>query len=220
MNLDKNIWTRSGPDTLSARLYTFILGMCLLWSLFLVGVGASITYDLGSYFLISLGSFIGAIIGIVIYTKSTAPFPSFVGVSILSVFLGLSVGPILAYYSLASIVSALTYTLFITFFMVIAGTIAPNIIQKASGLLFIALLILLFGYFAEFIFTLLRIPTFSFRVLDWVAVFVFSGYIWYDYSKALSLPKTLNNAVDASGALIVDIVNLFLALLRIFGRRQ
>lgn len=220
MKIDKDLWARTGADSLSTRMYTFILGMCLLWSLFLVGVGASITYDMGANFIISLFSFIGAIFGIVIYSRSKSPAPSFVGVSLLSVFMGASVGPILAYYALPSIVTALTYTLVITFFMVVAGVLFPKLIMKVSGFLFVALLILLVGYFAEFIFAIFRLPVIGFRALDWIAVFVFSAYIWYDFARALSLPKTLNNAIDASGALVVDIVNLFVTLLRIFGRRS
>jgi len=220
MKIDKNLWSRTGRDSLSLRMYTFILGMCLLWSLFLVGIGSSITYDLGANFLISIGSFVGALFGIVLYSKSKAPTISFVGVSVLSFFMGAGVGPILAHYVLPSIVTAFTYTLVITFFMVLAGVLLPTFIKKISGFLFVALLILLIGYFVEFIFAVFKIPAVGFRVLDWVAVFIFSAYIWYDFAKALSLPKTLDNAIDASGAFIIDIVNLFVTLLRIFGKRD
>lgn len=220
MKIGKNLWNRAGIDSLSLRMYTFILGMCLLWSLFLVGIGSSITYDLGANFLISIGSFIGALFGIVLYSKSKNPTPSFVGVSILSFFMGASVGPILAYYALPSIVTAFTYTLIITLLMVLAGVLFPSFIKKISGFLFVALLVLLAGYFIEFLFALFKIPAVGFRALDWIAVFVFSAYVWYDFAKALSLPKTLNNAIDASGSLIIDIVNLFVTLLRIFGKRD
>lgn len=214
----KDIWNRAGKDVLPIRVYALVLGLCLLWSVFLVSVGASFTYDLGPQFFISFLSFIGALFGIVLFSKSAKPVPSFVGVSILSVFLGASIGPILAYYSLENIVSSLTFTFVIIFFMVVAGTLFPNFIKKAGGVIFIGLLVLTFGYFMEFLLTAPEVR-FTFSFLDWLAVFIFSAYIWYDWSKAMGLPKTLTNAIDASGSLILDIVNLFLSLLRIFSRR-
>ena len=48
---------------------------------------------------------------------------------------------------------------------------------------------------------------------------IFSGYIGYDWARAQALPKTLDNAVDCAAALYVDIVILFLRLLRMFARR-
>ena len=48
----------------------------------------------------------------------------------------------------------------------------------------------------------------------------FLGYIGFDWSRANSIPKTLDNAVDSAASLYMDIINLFLRILRIMGRRQ
>jgi FtsH-binding integral membrane protein len=56
-------------------------------------------------------------------------------------------------------------------------------------------------------------------LLDGLFVLIFSGYIGYDWARANQLPKTLDNAIDASAALYLDIVNLFLRILRLLSRR-
>ncbi len=56
--------------------------------------------------------------------------------------------------------------------------------------------------------------------IDWVVVLIFCGYIGYDWGRANQIPKTLDNAVDSAAALYMDIINLFLRILRILGRRQ
>jgi FtsH-binding integral membrane protein len=56
-------------------------------------------------------------------------------------------------------------------------------------------------------------------IFDWIMVMLFSGYIGYDWSRAQALPKTYDNAVDCAASLYIDIVILFMRLLRIFSRR-
>ncbi len=47
----------------------------------------------------------------------------------------------------------------------------------------------------------------------------FCGYIGYDWGRANQIPKTMDNAVDSAAALYMDIINLFLRILRIMGRK-
>ena len=56
-------------------------------------------------------------------------------------------------------------------------------------------------------------------IFDFLVVGIMAGYIGYDWARAQALPKTLDNAVDSAAALYVDIVILFLRLLRLFSRR-
>ena len=57
------------------------------------------------------------------------------------------------------------------------------------------------------------------EIFDWFFVVLFSGYIGYDWARAQSIPKTVDNAVDAAASLYIDIVILFMRLVRIFARR-
>ena len=137
----------------------------------------------------------------------------------LSFFMGLSIGPIISYYHADVVLNALVLTVAVTLGMAILGILLPNLITRFAGALFVGLLILLVGYLASSILLLFGITS-TFAALDWFGLALFSLYIWFDWARAMKLPKTLDNAIDVSGALIVDIVNLFLTLLRIVARSQ
>jgi len=218
MNISKGVWERTGKDQLNKRVYALLIGVFFIWTLLMVVGGVRLSYGWGPYLIYSIFAFIGAIIGIVIYSGSDKPLTSFLGVTVLSGSLGLSIGPILAYYSSESLIKALVMTLGVTLVMSLFGILLPNVIKGAGGILFVILSLLLVGYFAQFILVLFGVSAYL-MPLDYIAAGLFSLYIWYDWAKAISLPATVDNAIDAAGALIVDVVNLFLALLRIFGRR-
>ena len=56
-------------------------------------------------------------------------------------------------------------------------------------------------------------------VIDWIVVLIFCGYVGVDWGRANQIPKTLDNAIDSAAALYMDIINLFLRILRILGRK-
>ena len=58
------------------------------------------------------------------------------------------------------------------------------------------------------------------ELIDWIVVVIFCGYIGLDWGRANQIPKTMDNAVDSAAALYMDIINLFLRILRILGRRR
>lgn len=220
-NASKDIWDKQGVDQVKPRVYALALGASLTWAVFLVASGARISlnwqYGLG----LVLFTFILSIAGIILFTHSEKPLISLIGVSILSFFMGLSIGPVIAYYQVNDVITALVLTVAVTLGMAVLGVLLPNVIAKLSGILFVGLLILLVGYFSVGILSIFGISNAgALTVLDWLALVIFSLYIWYDWSRAMKLPKTIDNAIDVSGALIVDIVNLFLTLLRILGRSR
>ena len=54
----------------------------------------------------------------------------------------------------------------------------------------------------------------------WVGAGIFTLYIGYDWYKAQAYPKTLDNAVDSALDLYLDIINLFLKILRILAKAR
>ena len=50
--------------------------------------------------------------------------------------------------------------------------------------------------------------------VDWLAAGLFALYIGYDMWRASEIPANLDNAVDVAASLYLDIINLFLSLLR------
>ena len=98
--------------------------------------------------------------------------------------------------------------------MMCLGTIFPEFFRKISGALTIALLLVIVVELVEiFVFGIHH------GVLDWIVVLIFCGYIGYDWGRANQIPKTLDNAIDSAAALYMDIINLFLRILRILGRK-
>ncbi len=215
----KNVWSKQGKDSLGSRIYALALGASLTWAIFLVAMGARLSSDWRYGLGLVLLTFICSIAGIVIFSSSERPGKSLLGVSILSFFMGLSIGPVIAYYNADVVLNALILTVAVTLGMAILGILLPNVIAKFAGALFVGLLILLVGYFSASILLLFGITS-TFAALDWFSLALFSLYIWFDWARAMKLPKTLDNAIDVSGALIVDIVNLFLTMLRVVARSQ
>ena len=66
-----------------------------------------------------------------------------------------------------------------------------------------------------FVFALMRLDS---ALYDTLIVTIFSLYIGYDWSRACSYEPTLDNAIDSACDLYLDIINVFLALLRILNR--
>jgi FtsH-binding integral membrane protein len=215
----RKIWQKSGGDSLSSRQYAWALGAALTWAVFLVALSARISYNWSYGLGLVLFTFIFSIIGIVIFNHSDSPVVSLIGVSILSFFMGLSIGPVLSYYQVGGVMSALVLTVFVTIGMAILGALLPDKIIRYSGVLFVGLLILLVGYLSSILLSIFGISA-PFGILDWFGLIIFSLYIWYDWARAMKLPKTLNNAIDVSGALIIDIVNVFLDIIDVVARRK
>ena len=50
-------------------------------------------------------------------------------------------------------------------------------------------------------------------------IVIFLDFVAYDRARAMDLPHTSDNAIDASGGLILDVVNLFIRLLEAYGKK-
>ena len=138
-------------------------------------------------------------------------FISFIGYNIILIPFGVLLGPVLKSYD-PSVVQKVCYlTAGITFAMGLAGTIFPNVFSKMGTALFFSLCCLVFirilGIF---------IPEINhLRVIDWIAAGIFSLYIGYDMYRASVVACTLDNAVDIAISLYLDVLNLFLELLKL-----
>jgi len=64
------------------------------------------------------------------------------------------------------------------------------------------------------------IPALRLGIIDYIGAGLFSLYIGYDMYRANHVAKTLDNAIDISIDLYLDIVNLFLFVLRILGKKD
>ena len=58
------------------------------------------------------------------------------------------------------------------------------------------------------------------NIFDWIYCLIFCGYVGYDWAVAQSYPPTVDHAIDSAADIYVDVVNLFLRILSLMGRRD
>lgn len=218
-SISTGVFKRTGNDEVSEGTFYATLTLSLLWGLIGTAVIAYKTIELhynpGIGMILVLGLLV-PIIGIFIAIKSDNPAISFFGYNLIIVPFGIILGPVINQYSPNVVRNAFAMTAAITFFMGFSGTCFPGIFKNLGAPLFLALGGLLMVRIAQ-----LFIPELNnLRIVDYIAAGIFSLYIGYDMYRASEISKTIDNAVDISVDLYLDIVNLFLTLLRILGKSR
>lgn len=210
---------RTTDDTLiGAGLYNLVIGLTLLW-------GFAMNYIMVSHidpeaiasvnpWIFFIGYFASCFFGIYLFQSSSNPLVSFIGYNFVVVPFGLIINMVVSQYDPELVTEAIRITGLVTIAMMCLGTLFPAFFQKIAGVLTIALLLVIVVELIEiFIFKTHH------GILDWIVVLIFCGYIGYDWGRANQIPKTVDNAVDSAAALYMDIINLFLRILRILGRK-
>ncbi|MEY2656230.1 MAG: hypothetical protein RLZZ524_3258, partial [Pseudomonadota bacterium] len=140
---------------------------------------------------------------------------SFIGYNLVVVPFGLVLNVGLSRVHPTLVIQAIQVTGGVTLLMMLLGSLFPRVFQAIHTALFVSLLcvvlvelfqILVLGIRAEWI--------------DWVTAIIFCGYIGSDWARANQIPKTIDNAVDGAAEIYMDIINLFVRILRILGRRR
>lgn len=215
MQVSTNVFDRYGADSLSERAFYLTLGIILVYGL---GIGAYVAnyaaqadlhFSIIQILLIGLGI---PILGIFILHARSA-VTSFIGYNMIVIPLAFILGPLLNVYSPEVVAKTLRLTAIITIFMGIMGLGYPQLFAGLGKALFIALL----GLIIARLFQLFIPGLLGFRLIDYLGAGIFSLYIGYDMYRASSVPRTVNNAIDIGANLYLDIVNLVVHLLPIFG---
>jgi FtsH-binding integral membrane protein len=203
---------------ISGAAYNLVIGLTLCWG-FAINWLMVTTIDPQSIASINpwvffIGYFASCFFGIYLFKNSTNPVVSFVGYNFVVVPFGLIINMVVSRYDAALVAEAIRITGLVTVGMMCLGSMFPAFFKKISGALGIALLLVIVVELVEiFVFGVHH------GIIDWIVVLIFCGYIGYDWGRANQIPKTVDNAVDSAAALYMDIINLFLRILRILGRR-
>lgn len=218
--MESNVFERknTGEKEINSRLYNLTIGAVLCWGF---GVNwlmvSSIPVESITEFnpwIFFIGYFTSCFFGIYLFSKSSNPLVSFVGYNFVVVPFGLIINMVVSNYSPSLVLDAIKVTGFVTGIMMLLGTIFPAFFQRISGVLAISLIaVIVVELFQVFVLGIHQ------EWLDWAVVIIFCGYIGYDWGRANRIPKTLDNAVDSAAALYMDIINLFLRIVRIMGRK-
>lgn len=220
---ENSVFNRTAMDSHGAEIskgrYNLLIGLVLCWGFLLNWIMLkTIPYELVASIhpiLFFVGYFASCLFGMYLFTSSSSPLVSFIGYNFVVIPFGFIIQLVVAQYDPMLVGEAIRITGIVTFVMMILGSLYPAFFQKIRGALSIALLVVIIVELIEvFIFHIHH------DILDWIVVLIFCGYIGYDWGRANRIPKTMDNAIDSAAALYMDIINLFLRILRILGRRQ
>ena len=221
--MENNVFNRSESDShgnrISTNVYNLVIGLVLCWG-FLVNwiMLKTISHETIAsinIWVFLIGYLASCFFGIYLFTKSDVPLVSFIGYNFVVVPFGLIINLVVYQYDPGLVLDAIRITGLVTFGMMILGSLFPAFFQRIRGALFVALIVVI-------IVEMIEIYIFGMHhgIIDWIVAVIFCGYIGYDWGRANRIPKTVDNAIDSAAALYMDIINLFLRILRIMGRRR
>ena len=203
-------------DNISTQTYNIIIGAMIVYGLLvnaiIVAKFADVFVNMNPIALI-VGYFVCCIAGTVIAHRSNNPAMSFLGYSLVVLPIGALMSTFVPSYYVQDIKSAALVTGVIVIVMTGVATAKPQWFSGLGTTLFISLIL---GLVGQLIAMLLG---YAGNIFNWFFVIIFSLYVGYDWMKAQAYPKTVDNAIDSSLDIYLDIINLFIRLLAIFGGR-
>ena len=200
------------------NVYNLIIGLTLIWgvainilmSIFLKEQILSINY------LVVLAVYlIGSIVCILIVNKSDNPAISFLGYTGLSTSMGLLITYYVSFFEVGDVMQAFITTGIVVLIMTTLGSLYPKFFISIIHVLSIA-------FFSIFIIEVISILFFGIHpsIFDWIFCFIFCGYIGYDWAKSQQYYSSVDNAIDSAADIYIDVINLFVRILSIIGRRD
>ena len=214
-------YLKAGEVEISERGFNLIIGGVLLWGfvlnyLMVALFGAQISQMMVSVnpLLFLVGYFVMVIAGSVLLKKDS-PVLSFIGYNLIALPIGVVVCACVTGVPVSIVKSAVLVTAIVTLSFMILATVFPGFFLSMGRALGVGLLI---AIAAELVTTLI-FRTHS-SVYEWVFVAIFSLFIGYDWARANTCARTVNNAIDLAANLYLDIINLFLRILEIMSKRK
>lgn len=211
-----SVYDRTGSDAMTRNAFYLVMGCILAWGFTATYIVSKMTASwkpgIIELLLIGLGL---PLLGIFMSISNSA-FLSFVGFNFVVIPFGAILGPVLAAHEFAKpgIVSEVAMlTGVVAGVMALSGLVFPNFYHSIGGALFGALSALLIVIILSMFVPALM----GFKVIHYLAAGLFALYIGYDMWRASEIPATLDNAVDVCISLYLDVINLFLWVLRIYA---
>ena len=206
--------------TLSERAYNVAIGAHLL-------VGLVITYFLALRMpyvfpqiysvhpiVFSIGFLAVGLIGGRIAAKGNYIL-SLVGYGMNVLAFGTLLSLVTVLYPVQYIVLAALLTTVVVLTMTVAAVIFPNAVLSMGKTLFLALIGLVVAEFVSLI-----LGVFYPNIFAIIGIFIFSLYVGYDWARGQQYPSTASYACFTALQLYMDIINLFLRILRLLARSR
>ena len=217
--LENETFNRVGTNhQISANVYNLILGAVLLWGFavnwYLVTTVPANVIKAIPMLVFLAGYMITTLTGVAIIFKSEKPLYSFLGYNLIVVPIGLLLVTVLPDYSHQNIIKAVQTTALLTVGMMLLGTAFPGFFKRIEASLFIALVVAIVVELGQAWFFGTHLAA-----MDWIVAAIFCGYIGVDWGRANQIERSVDNAIDSAASLYLDIINLFLRILRIMSKK-
>ena len=144
-------------------------------------------------------------------TRYKAVLVKFVGYNMIVIPCGITLSTIISDYAGRSdlVLQALIITTMITFCMITLSCIFPKFFVGIGKMLFVALVGVVIAYVVCYFVGL------NTGIITWISAIIFSLYIGYDFVSAQQAKHTVANAIIYGADIYLDLVNLFVEILRI-----
>lgn len=209
----------SHDKLLSDSKYNLAIGMILLWGFFvnylIVNFMPLSFYEKVDPIVLLIGYFVLCLAGSMMSKISKNPVISFIGYNLVVLPMGTVLNLFLLEFEAAIIIRSVVITGVVVLLMMILGATFPRFFMSIGRALGVSLLITIIVELLSIFF----FPTMGVYI-DYFVILIFCGYIGFDWGMANALPKTLDNAVDVAANIYVDIINLFIRILRASSRRS
>ena len=226
--LGDQVWNRTGHAHDLSWTSFYALFFCstivgLATSAFMVRLLFNMHINVWVALLVGL---VGGFAGIFISLGSKNAVISFLGLELLATSFGVMLTSSMQAYAIKAEMGGYDFVDLVQEAMMLTGaaTVVMGVLgyqfsewfKGLGGILFGALSALLVLMFGEIILSMFGF-TFNSIWISWVAVIIFCGYIGYDIGRVTDMERNADNAVDSAVALYLDIVNLFLHIIRILA---
>ena len=156
-----------------------------------------------------------AFVGTYLANRSRSSAVRFLGFNLLVVPSGAIIAACLPYYHYETVLYAVLGTALIAGIMLIAALVRPQTFEDIGAVLVLGLISVIVVE-AVLLFFFGRSSTF----IDIAVIIIMAGFIGYDFVQANKAARTVNNAIAFAIDLYLDLINIFIRLLSIFGSRE
>ena len=213
---------RDGDVEISERAFNLVIGGMLLWGFLLNYLTVALFGEQAARLVYNMNPLVFFLFYLVLVIAGNTmivrggPAMSFVGYTLIAAPIGILICTVVRGIPASTVQSAVLITAIVTLSFMIAGTLWTSFFLSLGRVLFFSLMFTVVGG----LISLLLFRGRTYRIYEWLGAGIFSLYIGYDWARANTCARTLDNAIDLSASLYLDIINLFLRVLEILGRNQ
>ena len=210
---------REGDVEISERAFNLIIGAMLLWGFLLNFATVALFGEqvvrlvYGMNPLIFLALYLALVFAGNFMVVKGGPALSFLGYTLIAAPIGMVLCVCLQGVPVSVIKSAVLITAIVSLSFMIAGTLWTGFFLSLGRVLFFSLLFTIIGSLVNSLIFRGR----GYMIYEWLGAGVFSLYIGYDWARANTCARTVDNAIDLSASLYLDIINLFLRIVSILS---